>query len=205
MKFLSKYRKLRVVVRPSRKEIKEVAGDQVVIVHPAVICEFEGGVFDPHKKFEELQGKIQCCNPHLLKDVKQLEFMLKASPGYNSDFGDYFEMTPTELIAQKKQELSELMQQYGLADEHPILDQDPNMPNDVNPDGSYKDTDAEAEDEEVKTIGEPEFNEDPIPSTKLSKVPPTYKDLQAAFKKRFGFMPMGATYEHLQNALNDKS
>lgn len=114
-----------------------MGGDQEVIIHPPLICEFEDGRFDTEKMFPMLKERINCCERHALRDEDQLIKALEGNIEFGSSFTRFHQESKEEQIARLREQIAELEgvpamvpsvpekidapEDEPLRDEHPVV------------------------------------------------------------------------------------
>jgi len=108
MIFISKYRKFKVGVRPTIKQILHSgSGSEELILHPGVTVEFDGAKFDT-VNWEKYQ--VSCCAKHekVISSEEDLIGLLRKNDYYNVDFFERQEETIEQRRAKLQLELSKL-------------------------------------------------------------------------------------------------
>lgn len=110
MKYVSQFKKLKVILRPTRRVVQEIGGNSEVIIHPAVVAEFENGFFDTKIAFPIMSSRIECCELHK-EQLASEDRLIKALDGhldFGSAFKQFYEETKEDRLAKLKAEIAQL-------------------------------------------------------------------------------------------------
>lgn len=179
MIYISHYKRLKVMLRPTRREVHEMGGDQEVIIHPPLICEFEDGRFDTEKMFPILKERINCCERHALKSEDQLIKALEGNIEFNQSFSRFHQESKEEQIAKLKEQLAEL-------EGTPVMA--PSVPENI--DAPEGDDDKDPKDPQIQQPG---------PNVDYEAM--EFSELKVAFEKKFGFKCPVISKENVIKAL----
>lgn len=115
MKFISKYRSLRIVLYPTRKIFHKDGRNDEVQVIPPIVAEFEGGTFDTSAKFE-LMHTIQdnAGVGERLENEEKLIHLLKGNQDYGKTFFEFVQDTPEEKVKRLHGTLEDIAKQYNI-------------------------------------------------------------------------------------------
>lgn len=114
MKFISRHANLRVILRPTTKQVvNNQSGSEEVVKYPPIVIEFRGGLFDTAswKQFvnPEVPDKF-----NIIKSEDDLIDHLKRNPFFNNDFSELKVESTADRRARLLHELAQLDTQDGV-------------------------------------------------------------------------------------------
>lgn len=114
MKFISRHANLRVILRPTTKQVvNSQSGSEEVVKYPPIVVEFRGGLFDSAswKQFvnPEVPDKF-----NIIKSEDDLIDHLKRNPFFNADFSELKVESASDKRARLLHELSKLDAEEGI-------------------------------------------------------------------------------------------
>ena len=203
MKFVSKFRNLRVVLMPTRKIFHRDGATNEVEIIPPILAEFQGGIFDTTTAFPLLhQVQEDAGHGDRLESEKKLIHLLKGHPDFGKSYNEFFEASPSEMIAQKMSEIEEIKKQYNLSDETvpgQVGDEEETSDDQENVDPFADSGDQKQGDEQ----GNDDVSTSEIPSRDVLQKW-TYKELQKFASKALGISAVGISGAQLLDMLEER-
>ena len=123
MRFISRHANLRVILRPTTKQVvNSQSGSEEVVKYPPIVVEFRGGLFDTASWRQFVNPEVPD-KFNIIKSEDDLVDRLKKNPFFNTDFSELKVETTADKRARLLHELSKLDAEDGvMPSETPEID-----------------------------------------------------------------------------------